>query len=168
MILYQFSNFYQIVFIVFFSVLLIVSIAAGILFLPLVKLVFQNGNPIIARISLLLIIIIVYLLCLSLSVFSIKNISQYYSMTRDIDIENCSVAIGEIEDLEKIPQYSRGANITSYYLKFRIDNLEYYIDTDVGVSLDYIDLWNEGDCITIYYQNIEGRNSVIRAIKCGE
>ena len=58
MVIYQFNNFYQIIFIVFFGVLLIVGIAASILLLPLIKLVFQNGNPVMARISLLAIVIV--------------------------------------------------------------------------------------------------------------
>ena len=165
MILYQFSNSIQIILIIFFSILLLVSIVASILALPLVKLIFQSGNPIKAKILLLPVIIVIYLLCVSLLIFSTKSILQYYSAIRYTNIDNCSVTTGEIEDLEKTPQYARGANLTSYHLKFRIGDSEYYIDTDAGVTLENIDLWNEGDCITIYYQNIDGKNSVIRATK---
>ena len=83
----------------------------------------------------------------------------------ETDVEKCSVVTGEIEELEKFPQYSRGADLTSYYLRFKIGDEEYYIDADVGVTVEYIDLWNEGDTITIYYQNINGKNSVIKAVK---
>ena len=165
MIIYQFSNSIQIILIIFFSILLLVSIAGSILALPLVKLVFQTGNSIKAKILLLPIIIVIYLLCFSLLIFSAKSILQYYSVIRETNIDNCSVATGVIEELEKTPQYARGANLTSYHLKLKLGDSEYYIDTDVGVTLENIDLWNEGDCITIYYQNIDGKNSVVRATK---
>lgn len=165
MILYQFSNSIQIILIIFFSILLLVSIVASILALPLVKLIFQGGNPIKAKILLSPIIIVIYLLCVSLLIFSTKSILQNYSAIRETSIDNCSVTTGEIEDLDKKPQYARGANLTSYHLKFRLGDSEYYIDTDAGVTLENIDLWNEGDCITIYYQNVDGKNSVIRATK---
>lgn len=68
-------------------------------------------------------------------------------------------------ELEKIPQYSKGADLVSYHLKFRIGDSEYYIDTDVGVAFDDIDLWNEGDCIMVYYQTLGGKKAVILAMK---
>ena len=165
MILYQFSNSLQIILIIFFSILLLVSAVASIIALPLVKLFFQGGNPIKAKFLLLPVIVVIYLVCISLLIFSTKNIIQYYSIVRETNIDTCSVTTGVIEDLEKTPQYARGVNLTSCHLKFRLGDSEYYIDTDVGVTLENIDLWNEGDCVTIYYQNIDGKHSVVRATK---
>ena len=77
----------------------------------------------------------------------------------------CTVVTGKIEDLQKIPQYARGANLISYHLTFKINDSNYYINADVGVALENIDLWDEGESITIYYLNIDEKNVVIRAVK---
>lgn len=165
MVIYQYNNSIQILFVVFFSLLLLVGIVVSIVNLPLLKLIFQGGNPVKAKVFLLPIIIVISVLSISLIIFSTKNISQYCSDVKEINVDNCDVVTGEIEGLLKIPQYARGANLTSYHLMFRIADSEYYIDADAGVALENIDLWNEGDCITIYYQNIDGKNVVIRAVK---
>ncbi len=165
MIIYQFSNSLQIFFIVLFSILVLVSIIIGIVCIPLIKLIFQSGNPIKAKILLSPIVIAIYVFCVSLLILSVKNIPEYYSVIKNTDVDNCNVVTGEIEELEKIPQYARGANLVSYYLKFKIGDSEYYIDTAAGVTLENIDKWHEGDCITVYYQNTDGKNSVIRVTK---
>lgn len=165
MILYQFSNAGHIFFIIIFAILLLASITVSMGCLPMVKLLFQKGNPAKAKFLLLPIIIVIYLLCTSLFVFSIKNISQCASDVRRTDVNRCSVVTGEIEDLEKIPQYSRGANLTSYHVTFKIDGSAYYIDTDIGVTLENIDLWNIGDRITVHYKNLDSKNVVVLVTK---
>ena len=165
MVIYQYNNSIQIFFIIFFLLLLLVGIAISIVNLPLLKLTFQEGNPVKAKVFLLAIIMVISFFSISLIVLSTKNISQYYSDVKKINVDNCDVVTGKIESLLKTPQYARGANLTSYHLLFRINDSEYYIDADTGVALENIDLWNEGDYITIYYQNIDGKNVVVRAVK---
>ena len=165
MLLYQFSNYIQIIFVVLFSVLLIAATIASILSLPLIRLLFQNNNSFKARILLLPIIVVIYTLCISIIVFSAKNIPVYSSNIIATDIEDCYIIKGEIVELEKTPQYARGAVLVSYHIKFKIDNLILYINTDVGIPVDQIDLWNEGETITVYFKIINGKNIVIRAIK---
>ena len=164
MIIYQFSNFVQIAFIVFFSVVSLLGIGLGIFSSPLIKMTFAGGNSARAKLLLLPIVILLYALSLSLIIFPLMSISDYYTSILDTNIETCSVATGEIEELELSPQYARGATLTSYHLKFRIGEAEYHIETDAGVPADNIGLWNEGDCITVYYRVVNGKNQVIRAV----
>ncbi len=165
MVIYQFSNSSQNFFIILFSILLLISTVASIALAPLLKLVFHKSNPIKARMILLVITIVLYMFCLILLCSSIKNVVQYHSLIIDTDINSCSVITGDIENIEKTPQYARGANLTSYHLKVKIDDLEYYIEKDIGVTLENIYLWNEGDNVTIYFKNIDGKNIIVRAIK---
>jgi len=161
MIVYQFNNFIPIIFIVFFSVLLLIGILASILFLPLVRLVFQSGNPVKAKVLISIFVVAVYFMSITLSILSVKNIVEYSSSIRQTDPENCSVVIGEIEELKMIPQYARGANLTSYHLIFKVNNSQYYIDGAVGVPLEDIDLWKNGICVMVYYQNVGEKNLVV-------
>ena len=133
--------------------------------LPLLKLIFQRSHPVKAKVALLPIIIVVSVLSISLIILSTKNISQYYTDVKKMNADCCTVVTGKIEDLQKIPQYARGANLTSYHLTFKINDSNYYINADVGVALENIDLWDEGESITIYYLNIDEKNVVIRAVK---
>ena len=165
MILYQFSNASHIFFIIIFTILLLACIVVTVACLPMIKLLFQTGNSIKARLLIFPIIFVIYFLCVSLFVFSIKNISQYASDVRNTNVNRCSVVTGEIEEFEIIPQYTRGANLTSYHVTFKINGLLYSIETDVGVTLENIDLWNIGDCVTVYYHNHDGKNLVVRVEK---
>ena len=165
MVIYQFSNSSQIFFVILFSILLLISIIASIALVPLLKLVFNKSNPIKARMILLVITIVLYMFCLILLCSSIKNIVQYHSLIIDTNMNSCSVITGNIENIEKTPQFARGANLTSYHLKVKIDGLEYYIEKDIGVTLEKIYLWNEGDNVTIYFKNIDEKNIIVRAIK---
>lgn len=165
MIIYQFSNSTQIFFIILFSILLLFAIASLFFMIPLFKLVFQSFNPIKARIVLMLFNIVICSFLLTIIVLSTKNIIQYYSLTVGLNINDCDITSGEIQTLIKEPQYSRGADLTFYYLSCEIDGREYYIDMGNGVSLENIDFWNEGNNITVYYKNIEEKNIIIRAIK---
>lgn len=165
MVIYRYDNSIHMFFIILFSLLLLIGIVLGGANLPLIKLIFQRSIPVKAKVVLLPIIIVIFVLSISIIILSIKNISQYYADVKEVNADCCAVVTGEIEDLQKIPQYARGANLTSYHLIFRIDDSNYYINADVGVALENIELWNEGESITIYYLNIDGKNVVIRAIK---
>ena len=165
MVIYQYDNSIHIFFIILFSLLLLIGIVLGGANLPLLKLIFKRGNPVTAKVILLPIIIVISVLSISLIILSTKNISQYYADVKKMNCDCCTVVTGTIEDLQKSPQYARGANLTSYLLTFRIDDANYYINADVGVTLENIDEWGDGESITIYYLNIDGKNVVIRAIK---
>lgn len=165
MVIYQYDNSIHIFFIILFSLLLLIGIVLGIANLPLLKLIFKRGNPVTAKVILLPIIIVISVLSISLIILSTKNISQYNADVKKMNCDCCTVVTGTIEDLQKSPQYARGANLTSYHLTFRIDDANYYINADVGVTLENIDEWGDGESITIYYLNIDGKNVVIRAIK---
>ena len=165
MVIYQYDNSIHIYFIVLFSLLLLIGIVLGGANLPLLKLIIQKGNPIKAKIILIFIIVIIFAISLSLVTLSIKNISHYYADVKGTNADCCSVVTGKIEHLQKIPQYARGANLTSYHLMIEIDDSYYYIDADVGVVAENIELWDEIESITIYYINIDGKNVVLRALK---
>ena len=165
MVIYQYDNSVHIFFIILFSLLLLIGIAVGVSTLPILKLFFQRSNPLKAKAILLAIIVVISVLSISLIILSAKNISQYYADIKEIKVDNCDVVTGKIEDLKKMPQYARGANITSYHLTFRIDDSKYYIDADVGVTLENVDFWNEGECITVYYLNTDEKNVVIRVVR---
>lgn len=162
MVIYQFSNSTQITFIVLFIVLIVVCTVIGVVCFPLLKMLFSIENSIKSRILLLCICIPIYIFCITLFTLSLKNLSQYYNMTKNTNIEKCNMVTGEIVELEKIPQYSRGADLTSYHVTFTIGNEIYYIDTDIGVDLQNIKKWNVGEKVLVYYQINNNKNEVVR------
>lgn len=165
MVIYQFSNSTQIAFIVLFIILIVICTVIGVVCFPLLKMILCGENPIKPRILLSCICIPIYILCITLFILGIKNISQYYNATKNTNIEKCKVVSGEIVEIEKIPQYSRGADLTSYHLTFTIGNKIYYIDTDTGVDLQNIENWNIGEQVVVYYQIDNDKNEVIRVEK---
>lgn len=165
MIIYQFSNLPQICFIVLFVILIIVSIAISIFCFPLLKMLLCNNNSIASRILLSCVCIPLYIFCITLFVLSMKNVVQYYNITKNTNLEKCDVVTGEIVELEKIPQYSRGSDLVSYHITFTIENEMYFIDKDIGVDLDNIKKWNVGEQVIVYYQTDQGKNEVIRVVR---
>lgn len=165
MVIYQYDNTLHIFFIVLFSLLLLIGIVIGGASWPLLKLIISKGNPIKAKIVLIVIVAIISVLSLSLVTLSIKNISHYYADVKEKKADCCSVVTGKIENLQKIPQYARGANLTSYHLVFEIEDSYYCIDADIGIAADNIGVWDEIESITVYYINISGKNVVLRALR---
>lgn len=166
MVIYQFSNFAQIFFIVLFSIILLAGLIIGIACIPLLKSLFRPGKSVKAKILLLSFVCVpIYALCITLIVAGIMNLPGYISMVKNTDLEKCSIVEGEIEEIISEPQYGRGADLVSYHIIFTIDGNMYYIDTDVGVLPENIEYWSIGESVKVYYQNSDNKNTVIRVEK---
>ena len=175
MVIYQFSNLPQIFFVVLFAMLILVDIIICLVCFPILKLDCQlifssearhkHCNSVKAVIALSLIVILIYSLCVTFFILGVNNILDYTCKLRNTNIEKCDTVTGRIESLELTPQYSRGANLVSYHISFMLENTVYYINTDVGVTLETIDEWNIGNCVTVYYQTNGDINEVIKVEK---
>lgn len=174
MIIYQFSNTGQIVFIVVFSLLAILCIVGGIILLPLLRLscsfvVSQNARhekceSIKAVIFAIVLTAILYTIIITLLITSLINILGYSKLLRNTNIDTCELMEGTIQQIEISVNEYRGRTV-DYYVAFSIGNQQFYINNASGVTEEKINELYAGAEITVYYRNVNGVNEIVRIEK---
>lgn len=165
MVIYQFSNAEQMFFVVFFSVLVVISVVVGIACSPMFKMILLPEITIKPKVLLSFICLPIYILCISGLIFGVFNIARYGSAIQNTNLDNCVITSGEISDIVAKPQLSRGADLVSYHVEFAVDSRTFFIDKDIGVLAEDMEYWEIGEYITIYYYTEGDKNMVIRVEK---